>query len=437
MNSLEGMPSMASPLTGVRILAFTHYAAGPIAAQYLGSLGAEVIKIESGSGDYQRSGIREPGADPQSPSPYFLGMNRNQRSLAIDLKQPASREVVERLLENADVLLENFRPGVLERLGLDYATLAKRWPRLVYCSIAAYDPMGPARHRPGQDLIIQALSGLASQTGPADGPPVAAGAYVMDTYTAAQAVIGVLAALRHRDLTGAGQWVRVDMISCGLHILASETCYALNAKSVPPRGRGGIAHMHQPAPYGIYATKDGAVAIVAKPELLPRIAETLGVLKETLPHLEGDGAWLNRDEIAHILRNRLSEIPQVEALSLLAIAGVWVAPVRTTVEALNDPEIVAGGMVREVESSYGGSYRVVVEPIKMTKAPLVFERPSPALGEHTWEILGEMGFSKGQIEAFLAQGIAFSSGTELSTTNGEKSAPSQGFTAGSHARSPS
>jgi crotonobetainyl-CoA:carnitine CoA-transferase CaiB-like acyl-CoA transferase len=406
MNSLE--MSMVSPLAGVRILAFTHYAAGPIAAQYLGSLGAEVIKVESGSGDYQRSGIREPGADPQAPSPYFLGMNRNQRSLAIDLKQPGSRQVVERLIENADVLIENFRPGVLERLGLDYSTLAKRWPRLVYCSIAAYDPMGPARLRPGQDLIIQALSGLASQTGPADGPPVAAGGYVIDTYTAAQAVIGVLAALRHRELTGAGQWVRVDMISCGLHILASETCYALNAKSVPPRGRGGIAHMHQSAPYGIYATRDGAIAIVAKPELLPRLAEKLGVLEEMLPLLEGDGAWTNRNEIADIIKERLSKISQAEALSLAAVPGAWVAPVRTTAEALNDPEIVAGGMVREVESSYGGTYRVVVEPIKMTKAPLVFERASPALGEHTCEILQESGFSEGQIEQFLAQGIAFS-----------------------------
>src|SRR5262249_62283359 len=161
------------------------------------------------------------------------GMNGNARSRARARKEPASREVMERLMERADVVLENFRPGVLERLGLGYDALAKRRPELIYCSIAAYDPMGPARQRPGQDLLIQALSGLASQTGPADGAPIAAGAYVMDGYSPAQAVIGVLAPPRYRDLTGAGQWVRVDMVSCGLHLLASATRLPLNAHSEP------------------------------------------------------------------------------------------------------------------------------------------------------------------------------------------------------------
>jgi crotonobetainyl-CoA:carnitine CoA-transferase CaiB-like acyl-CoA transferase len=411
-------PRNVHPLTGVRVLAFTHYAAGPIAAQYLGSLGAEVIKIEAPSGDYQRSGIREPGSDPAAPSPYFLGMNRNQRALAIDLKHPGSRAVVDGLIEGADVILENFRPGVLERRGLDYGTLAQRWPRLIYCSIAAYDPGGPARTRPGQDLIIQALSGVASQTGPADGPPVAAGGYVVDTYTASQAIIGVLAALRHRELTGFGQWVRIDMMSCALHLLASETSYALNAKSVPPRGRGGIAHMHQPAPYGIYATKDGAIAIVSKPELLPAIGKALGMLDDISPHLAGDGAWFNRDAIAGILATRLRELPNAEALAMLAGTGAWVAPVRSTLEALEDPEL--RGMVREVESDYGGRHRVAVEPIKMTKAPLVFERPAPALGEHTFEILAELGLTKAEIEDLIAQGVAFPSDGEISQ-QGERS----------------
>src|SRR5262249_3223585 len=203
--------------------------------------------------------------------------------------------------------------------------------QLLFCATPACDRGGPAGERRGQDLLPQPLSGVASETGPADGAPIAAGAYVMDGYTAAQAVIGVLAALRYRDLTGAGQWVRVDMVSCGLHLLASETCYALNAKSEPTRGRGGIAHKHQPAPYWIHSTKDCAIALVAQPELLPRIAELLGVREDVSPHLEGDGAWLKRDEIAQILAGRLKEIPQAEALALIATTGALVAPVRTTI----------------------------------------------------------------------------------------------------------
>jgi crotonobetainyl-CoA:carnitine CoA-transferase CaiB-like acyl-CoA transferase len=207
-------------------------------------------------------------------------------------------------------------------------------------------------------------------------------------------------------------------MSCALHLLASETSYALNAKSVPPRGRGGIAHMHQPAPYGIYPTKDGAIAIVSKPELLPAIGKALGVLDDISPHLAGDGAWFNRDAIAGILATRLRELPNAEALAMLAGTGAWVAPVRSTLEALEDPEL--RGMVREVESDYGGRHRVAVEPIKMTKAPLVFERPAPALGEHTFEILAELGLSKAEIEDLIAQGVAFPSDGEISQ-QGERS----------------
>jgi crotonobetainyl-CoA:carnitine CoA-transferase CaiB-like acyl-CoA transferase len=396
--------SAIRPLSGVRILALTHYAAGPIAAQYLGSLGADVLKIESLAGDYQRDGIREPEASRESPSPYFLGMNRNQRSIAIDLKRPEAKEVVHRLLATTDVVLENFRPGALDRLGLGYEALSSRYPRLIYCSIAAYDPIGAGRDRLGQDLIMQALSGIASLGGSADGPPVAAGGYIVDSYTASQAVIGIQAALRHRDQTDEGQWVRVDMISCSLHLLASETCYILNAKSIPQRGRNGISHMHQPAPYGIYATADGAVAIVSKPELLSNIAESLGILSEIAPLLEENGAWTRRDEIAAQLAKRLKTITTAEALNVIGATGALTAPVRTVLEALDDPDVVAAGVVHEIEHTFGGRYRVAIEPLKMTKSPLVVERPSPALGEHTREVLAEAGLSQHQINALLSSG---------------------------------
>ncbi|WP_179298271.1 CaiB/BaiF CoA transferase family protein [Mesorhizobium carmichaelinearum] len=401
-NGLED--SDVHPLSGIRVLAFTHYAAGPIAAQYLGSLGADVIKIEAPAGDYQRTGIKEPTAAADAPSPYFLGINRNQRSLSIDLKKPEAQAIICEMISGADIILENFRPGVLDRMGLGSAVLIEKHPRLIYCSIAAYDPAGPSRNKPGQDLIIQALSGIASLGGTADGPPVAAGAYIVDTYTASQAVIGIQAALRQRDQTGRGQWVRVDMMSCALHLLASESSYSLNAEQQASRGRNGISHSHQPAPYGIYSTRDGAIALVAHPIALSDIAAALDLTDRIVPLLEGKGAWTKRDEIAAILSERLCQLTSDDALSRLAPTGILLAPVRSVEQALADPD-VASELVREVEHSYGGRYRVALEPLKLSGSPLVFDRPAPDLGEHSVEVLRETGIKQDRIESLIASGV--------------------------------
>ncbi|MER9559179.1 CoA transferase [Mesorhizobium sp. M0323] len=391
------------PLSGIRVLAFTHYAAGPIAAQYLGSLGAEVIKIEAPAGDYQRSGIKEPTAAADAPSPYFLGMNRNQRSLSIDLKRPEAQAVIREIISQKDIILENFRPGVLDRMGLGNSALLAKHPGLIYCSIAAYDPAGPGRNKPGQDLIIQALSGIASLGGAADGPPIPAGGYIVDTYTASQAVIGIQAAARQRDQTGLGQWVRVDMMSCALHLLTSESSYALNAREQACRGRNGISHSHQPASYGIYSTLDGAIALVARPASLPDIAAALGLSDPVIPLLEGSGAWTNRDEIAGILSDRLRQLTSNDALTRLAPTGILLAQVRSIDQALADPD-VAGELVREVEHGYGGRYRVILEPLKLSGSPLVFDRPAPDLGEHSVEVLREAGIDQDRIDALIASG---------------------------------
>ncbi|MER8949858.1 CoA transferase [Mesorhizobium sp. M0809] len=400
------------PLSGVRILAFTHYAAGPIAAQYLGSLGAEVVKIEAPTGDYQRGAIKEPSAASDAPSPYFLGMNRNQRSLSIDLKRPEAQPVIHKMISRADVILENFRPGVLDRMKLGSGDLMAEHPHLVYCSIAAYDPAGPSRDKPGQDLIIQALSGIASLGGPADGPPIPAGAYIVDTYTASQAVIGIQAALRHRDHTGLGQWVRVDMMSCALHLLASECSFALNAQEPPSRGRNGISHSHQPAPYGIYLTSDGAIAVVASPDSLPDIAAALDLSEMIMPLLVGKGPWTNRNEIAGLLSDRLHQLTSNDALTRLAPTGILLAPVRSIDQALADPD-VAVDLVREVQHSYGGRYRVTVEPLKLSGSPLVFDRLAPDLGEHTVEILLENGIPRDSIQALIASGAIRTAGRQV------------------------
>ncbi|MBB6413744.1 CaiB/BaiF CoA transferase family protein [Mesorhizobium sangaii] len=390
------------PLSGIQVLAFTHYAAGPIAAQYLGSLGAKVIKIEAPTGDFQRGGIKEPTAPDDAPSPYFLGMNRNQRSLSINLKKPGARSVIRKLVSQADVILENFRPGVLERMGLGNKEIISEHPAMVYCSIAAYDPAGPSKDKPGQDLIIQALSGIASLGGPAGGPPIPAGAYVVDTYTASQAVIGIQAALRQRDQTGRGQWVRVDMMSCALHLLASESTYFLNAQTPPTRARNGISHVCHGAPYGIYATVDGAVALVAHAASLPDVAAALGLSDQIVPLLEGKGALTNRDQIAERLSNRIRQLTTDEVFSNLSPTGILLAPVRSVGEALADPSV--RDLIREVNHTYGGRYRVAVEPLKFTDSPLIFDRPAPALGEHSIEVLRDAGVGADDIKDLISNG---------------------------------
>ena len=190
---------MASALSGIRVAAFTHFAAGPIAAQYLGSLGADVIKVESPQQDINRSALRHPDGLLQGISPYFLVTNRNQRCLGLNLKTPGGLKAAKELIASADVVIENYRPGVMDRLGLGYETAKAMRPDIIYCSLSAYDAKGPARDRPGQDLLLQALSGLASLTGRGDGPPIPVGAYIIDGFTAMQGVAGILAALRYRD----------------------------------------------------------------------------------------------------------------------------------------------------------------------------------------------------------------------------------------------
>ena len=252
---------MRTALDGIRVAAFTHFAAGPIAAQYFGALGADVIKVESPKMDLNRYAVRDPDDALHGVSPYFICTNRNQRCIVMDLKSDGGKEAAQRLIASSDVVLENYRPGVMDRLGLSYDDARAIKGDIIYCSFSAFDPAGPARDKPGQDLLMQALSGLASLSGWDDSPPVPVGAYVIDGFTAMQGVIGALAALRHRDATGEGQWVRADMMSTALYMMTQEASFAMNVKSMMERATAGVAHVNHGAPYGVYETKDGPVAI--------------------------------------------------------------------------------------------------------------------------------------------------------------------------------
>jgi len=397
-----------APLTGTRVAAFTHFAAGPIAAQYLGALGADVIKVEAPQRDVNRYAVRDPGGKLEGISPYFVVTNRNQRCLCLDLKKPGGIDAARRLIASADVLIENYRPGVMERLGLGFDDAAKLNPRLVYCSLSAYDPEGTARESPGQDLLIQALSGLAGLSGRGDGPPVPVGAYLIDGITALQGVIGIQGALRHRDKSGLGQRVRCDMMSAAIYMMAQEASWAMNIGPTR-RSDAGIAHANQSAPYGIYATVDGSVAIstFGGIPMLRSIADVLGLAAELEPLMTEQGAREKRDTIAAAIGRSLRPITCQQAIDLIAPTGAWVVRVRELAEALADPAVLATGIVRDVHAQYGGDYRVVIEPLKLSASPLVFSRPAPGQGEHTLAILGELGYAPREVDAMIDGGAAY------------------------------
>jgi crotonobetainyl-CoA:carnitine CoA-transferase CaiB-like acyl-CoA transferase len=404
----KGNRLMATALDRIRVAAFTHYAAGPIAAQYLGAFGADVIKVEAPQQDVNRYAVRHPDGLLQGISPYFLVTNRNQRNICIDLKSPQGLAIAKRLIATVDILIENYRPGAMERLGLGYEEVTALNPKIIYASISAYDPNGPARDRPGQDLLIQALSGIASLTGHGDGPPVPVGAYIIDGFTAMQVVAGVFAALRHREITGDGQWLRADMMSSALFLMAQEASYVLNVDPKPERSRAGIAHVNQSAPYGVYAVKDGAIVIstFGGVAMMRKLADALELLEELQDDLTEQGIRFKRDEIARRLADRLAGLTKAEAIQLIEPTGSWVVAVRSLAEALEDPAIKASGIVQKIETPYGGRYSIVGEPLKMSATPLVSDRPAPAHGEHTREVLRELGITDNEADAMVAAGAA-------------------------------
>lgn len=389
-----------SVLTGIKVAAFTHFAAGPLVAQFLGALGADVVKIESPGGDRNRTLVRNPEADFDA-SPYFATLNRNQRDIVLDLKSPGGREVARKLAEGADILVENFKPGALERLGFGYEAVRAYNPAIIYCTISGFPPDGPRGAEPGQDLLIQALSGLISMTGRGDGSPSPAGTYVPDAYTSQMNIIAILCALRHRDATGEGQRVYADMMSSTLHLLAQEACYILNSGEQRPRSPSGIAHVDHKAPYGTYEAADGFFVLsLATPELVDRLAGMLGVRDELSPLLSEEGLMTHRDRIAEVLGMGFRKHSVTESLAFAKDAGIWAAPVRSLREALDDPAVEASGLMQRTESALCGKpYRFLREPVHMSASPIECSRPAPAHGQHSEEILRELGYSENEIGA--------------------------------------
>ena len=389
-------------LDGLRVLDQTQVMAGPFCAMLLGDMGADVVKIEPPGGESMRGGELE-----QAPgvSASFLAVNRNKRGIVLDLKRPEGVAILKKLAATADVLVENYRPGVAARLGVDYATLAALNPRLVYCSISGFGQTGPYAQRGGFDLIAQGMSGIMSATGTEGGPPVKVGVPITDLGAGLFGLMGILAALRARRVTGRGQLVDTSLFEAGLALSAWEaTEYWYTGENPRPLG---TAHRLN-APYQAFRASDGWFTVGAANERLwPRFAGLLG-----LEPLVGDPRFArpaprlaNRAALEELVEAVTAGKPRGHWLALCEEAGIPAGPIYSVPEALADPHALARGMVQELEHPRAGRVKALGNPVKLSRSPATLRKAAPCLGEDTDAVLREAGYTPGAIAALRAAGV--------------------------------
>ncbi len=395
-----GVPPRA--LEGLRVLDQTQVMAGPFCAMLLADMGADVIKVEPPGGETTRDLDLEAAPGVSAP---FLAVNRNKRGLGLDLKRPDGVAILKKLVATADVLVENYRPGVARRLGVDYATLSAINPRLIYCSISGFGQTGPYADRGGYDLIAQGMSGIMSATGSEGGAPVKVGVPITDLGAGLFAVFGILCAVRARHVTGRGQLVDTSLFEAGLSLSAWEATEYWFTGQVP-RGLGTAHRLN--APYQAFRTRDGHFTVgAANDTLFPRFCALLG-----LGHLVRDPRF---DSVAHRLQNRAVLEPLIEAVTIHQPRAHWLAkceeagvpagPIYSVPEALDDPHARARGMVQELTHPRAGRVKGLGNPVKMSATPPVMARAAPALGADTDGILRELGLGDQEIAVLRSEKV--------------------------------
>ncbi len=394
---------MTGPLKGIRVLDLTRILAGPYATMILRDLGAEVVKIEQpGSGDE----ARDFGPFKNDFSLYFMSVNRGKKSVTLNLKAPRGKELFLKLVKQSDILVENFRPGTMEKLGLDYESLKTHHPSLLYAACSGFGQTGPYAMRGAYDMIIQGMGGIISITGEPDRPPVRVGTSIGDITSALFTAIGILSALRHRDQTSKGQLIDVGMLDCQVAILENAMVRYFSTGDIPrPLGR------RHPAitPFEIFESADGYVVIaIGNNELWRKFCEHVN-----RPELINDERFHTnalRTEnheslfpiLAEIMRGRTTEA-WVEALEAI---GVPCGPVNTVDKVANDPQVLARDMIAEVKHDTTGTVQIPGMPIKLSETPGQIDVPAPHLGEHTSEVLtGLLGLGMEEVNELKKDGV--------------------------------
>ncbi|RLE13079.1 CoA transferase [Candidatus Aerophobetes bacterium] len=384
------------PLRGIRVLDLSRILAGPYCTMMLGDLGAEIIKVEQPRvGD----GTRQWGPPFKGgESAYFICINRNKKSITVNLKHPRGIKIIKQLVKKSDVLVENFRYGTMDKLGLDYETLKKINPKLIYCTISAFGTTGPYRELPGYDFLVQAMGGIMSITGEPDGPPMKVGVAIIDVTAALYATSAILAALFYREKTGEGQKVETSLIEAQVAWLINVGSNYLVSGEVPKRY--GNAHPNI-VPYQVFKVKDGYVALAIGNDLQwKKFCELAGVkeLAEN-PKFETNPKRVeNRKELIKILDKLMLEKRGKEWIKLCRDNGIPCGPINTIDKVFNDPQVLNRGMVVEVDHPTAGKIKLAGIPMKFSRTPAFVKSPPPLLGEHTNEVLSNLlGYSKEEI----------------------------------------
>ena len=394
------------PLKGLRVFDLTRVLAGPTCAQMLGDLGAEVIKIERpGAGDDTR-GFAPPFMPGTKESAYFVGVNRNKMSVTLDIGTKEGQDIALKLIAESDILVENFKMGALAKYGLGYEQLHAKFPRLVYCSITGFGQTGPYAPRPGYDSLIQGMGGVMSLTGEPEGMPQKVGVPVADLFAGLYASIGILAAIRHRDLTGIGQQVDIGMLDTHVAWLANQGMNYLSTGENPAR----LGNQHPNiVPYQVFPTQDGHMVLsVANDPTFKRFCEAFA-----LTHLLEDPRFAtnaarvqNRQLVTETLTATMLQHPTLWWIEKLETLKIGCGPINKLSEVFADPHVVAREMVLEMEHKTGGKMKMIANPVKLSETPADYRLPPPLLGQHTDEVLsGRLGLDAAALAALREKNI--------------------------------
>jgi crotonobetainyl-CoA:carnitine CoA-transferase CaiB-like acyl-CoA transferase len=390
---------MNQALEGIQVLDFSQLLQGPYASQMLGDLGADIIKIERiGQGDIYRGMTFFNKWIAGDESPCFMAWNRNKRSLALDMKKKEAREIIEKLVQHADILLENFRPGVMDRLGFGYEEVKKINPRIIYCSASGWGSEGPYLTRPGQDLLVQSISGAAMTSGKKSDGPVPLGTALCDQVNALNCVYAMLAALYYREKSGKGQEIKTNLLSSAIAFQMQDffTIHNLGLKFERPES--GISHPGNPAPFGTYPTLDGWLAIAMNP--FDKLASALGD-DSLLQYNDPQTLFEKRDEIYYRILDITVTRSTKEWLDIMLGLDLWVAEVYDQGDVADDPQVIHNNTFVDIEHPKAGKLKVTNIPFTMSETPGAIRRPSPMIGEHGPEILAELGYTEAEVNQFI------------------------------------